>query len=372
MAVVKENLRCIAVLGWRDSPTDAVEEYCEYLGSELPFHGFSFEITRIRWPEIGWPAALRELDEFSKTARGAWFLVQYTALTWSRRGFPLNVLKVIRRLKANGGNCAVVFHDSEPYPGHRLVDRIRRRVQIYTMRKIMKLADLAIFNVPPMQNPLVPPATRNACFIPVGANLPSPEKAWSKEKLPGQPPTIGVFSLSDGAAGAEEVRLIADALRYAVAQTSPLRLTILGRNSDTSGKQVRELLAGTPVQVDILGLLKPEEVVQVLGSCDVLLFARGPVSTRRGSAIAGIACGLPVVGRAGWETGPPLTEAGLALVPDGDHGLFGPTLLRVLSDRAYRVELAERSRQAQERYFSWKAIATQYAEALGKSAGNGP
>ena len=372
MAVLKENLRCIAVLGWRDSPTDAVEEYCEYLGSELPAHGFSFELMRIRWPEIGWPAAIRELDEFSKKARGAWFLVQYTALTWSRRGFPLNALKVIRRLKANGGNCAIVFHDSEPYPGSRLVDRIRRIIQIYTMRKLMKLADLAIFNVPPIQNSLIPPATRNAFFIPVGANLPSPERAWSNEKVSGQSPTIGVFSLSDGSAGAEEVKLIADALRYSVAQTSPLRLTILGRNSDTSGRQLRELLAGQPVQVDILGLLKPEEVVQVLGSCDVLLFVRGPISTRRGSAIAGIACGLPVVGRAGWETGPPLTQAGIALIPEEDQGLFGPTLVRVLRDRAYRAELAERSRQAQERYFSWKAIAAQYAEALRKSVKNGP
>jgi glycosyltransferase involved in cell wall biosynthesis len=58
----------------------------------------------------------------------------------------------------------------------------------------------------------------------------------------------------------------------------------------------------------------------------------------------------------------------VALIPDEDQGQYGPTLLKVLSDPAYRAELAERSRKAQERYFSWKAIAGQYAEALCKQS----
>jgi len=35
-----------------------------------------------------------------------------------------------------------------------------------------------------------------------------------------------------------------------------------------------------------------------------------------------------------------------------------------LSDAAYRASLAERSRRAQEKYFSWSAIAAKYAEAM--------
>jgi glycosyltransferase involved in cell wall biosynthesis len=45
---------------------------------------------------------------------------------------------------------------------------------------------------------------------------------------------------------------------------------------------------------------------------------------------------------------------------------LGEALARVLSDREYRASLAERSRRAQEGYFSWKAIAAKYAEALRK------
>src|SRR5271157_1952851 len=105
------NERCAAVLGWRDEPTDAVEEYCRYLGSALAEHGIELEIIRVQWHERGWSTALRELQEKAQASRNAWFLVQYTALAWSRRGIPLRVVSVIRTLKKNGARCAVVFHD---------------------------------------------------------------------------------------------------------------------------------------------------------------------------------------------------------------------------------------------------------------------
>ena len=56
-----------------------------------------------------------------------------------------------------------------------------------------------------------------------------------------------------------------------------------------------------------------KDVVRSLTVSDVLLFVRGHISTRRGSAIAGIACGLPVIAFEGPETAAPITEAGLAL-----------------------------------------------------------
>ena len=65
------------------------------------------------------------------------------------------------------------------------------------------------------------------------------------------------------------------------------------------------------------------------------------------------------------ELAPPITEAGVVLVPEElvPEG-FGPALVRVLSDQNYRASLAERSRDAQSRYFSWSVIARQYAQAL--------
>jgi hypothetical protein len=71
-----------------------------------------------------------------------------------------------------------------------------------------------------------------------------------------------------------------------------------------------------PVEAQTFGLLTPERIVECLASSDVLLFVRGTISSRRGSAIAGIACGLPVIAMAGSETAAPITDAGVVLLPD--------------------------------------------------------
>jgi len=359
----------VAVLGRRDEPIDAVEEYCQYLGKALAAEGISLELSRVRWIETGWRKALRELRERTmETGNPEWFLLQYTALAWSRRGFSLRVMRVIRALKRSGARCAVVFHDAEAYYGSRLVDRIRRAVQIHTMRQALRLADLAVLTIPPDVIPWVPRGAQNGVFIPVGANLPAPETAWKQAKEHrNDPPIVAIFSLSGDGVRGEEVKVIAEALSYATKQIGKLQAVVLGRNADIGGKELAEKLAGTSVKVTMHGFLPAEQIVRVLGSCDVLLFARGPLSTRRSSAMAAISCGLPVVAQEGWETAAPITEAGVVLVRRETKEGFGPALLRVLSDESYRALLAERSKQAHQRYFSWSVIAAQYARALRKS-----
>ena len=354
---------CVALLGRRDEPTDAVEEYCHYLGEALEAHGISFEFARIPWCEIGWRKALAGMDRRAGDWKNAWILIQYTALAWSRRGFPLRLLGLIRFLRKRGLRCGVVFHDAQPYYGSRLVDRVRRQLQIYTMREAVRLADLAVLTIPREKAQWLPASAPNVIFIPVGANLPSPETVWAKEKNGGErPPTVAVFSLSQDRVGAEEVKAIVEGVSYVAKRIGPVRLEIFGRNAKSAEKHLRESLQGMDVELSLTGMLAAEEVVRVLGKSDVLLFARGAISTRRGSAIAGIACGLPVVAAEGWETSAPITEAGVVLTRPGEQ--FGPTLMRVLCDPPYRAWLAERSRKAQQSYFSWQAIAQRYATAL--------
>jgi glycosyltransferase involved in cell wall biosynthesis len=359
------GMRCVAVLGRRKETIDAVEEYCRYLGAALEKHAISFEIARMEWATKGWRRALRELRQKVGNQRNTWVLLQYTALAWSRRGFSLRVPGIIKALKKNGAHCAVVFHDAEGYPGNRLVDRIRRAAQLHTMRETLRLADFSILTIPAEKIPWMDRNSRNVVFIPVGANLPSPEKAWSQEKDRAKNlPTVAVFSPSGNSGGAEEANSIAETVRYAAERMGPLRLLVMGQNSEISGSQLNERLKGTPVEVTIHGVLPAGEVVEKLGASDVLLFTKGPISSRRGSAIAGLACGLPVIASEGWETGGPITEAGVVLIPESAQNEFGPALLRVLTDAAYRTELSERSRRAQEVYFSWSAIAARYLKEL--------
>jgi glycosyltransferase involved in cell wall biosynthesis len=122
------------------------------------------------------------------------------------------------------------------------------------------------------------------------------------------------------------------------------------------------------MEIESLGLVTPEQVSQALAGADVLLFVRGQISTRRGSAIAGIACGLPIVCYSGAETAWPITEAGVLAVVPGDSNALAAALETVLSDNTFRMTLAERNRKAHEKYFSWAAITAEFAAALGANS----
>jgi glycosyltransferase involved in cell wall biosynthesis len=359
-------MECMAILGRREEPTDGVQDYCCYLRDALAIEGVNLTLTPVRWAEIGRKASRQELLEAVKGKQDAFFLLQYTALSWSRRGFALPAVGILKLLKKNGARCAVVFHDPDGYAGSRAVDRFRRGIQRYAMKRLVRLSDLAIFTLPRDKIPWLPADTQNFVFIPVGANLPVPERVWEEKRSSGgSKPVVTVFSLSDKPTLAKEVRQIAQAVSNAAQQVGPLEVIVLGRNSEIGGEELRLALAGSRVDVRVVGLISAEEVVGVLGASDVMLFARGPISSRRGSAIAGVACGLPVIAEEGSETAPPMTEAGVVLVPEElvPEG-FGAALARVLSDPTYRASLAERSRDAQIRYFSWGVIAKQYAQAL--------
>jgi|SRR5262249_49196880 len=352
----------IALLGRKDEPTDAVEEYCHYLAEALQSRAIQLEIHRVPWEILGWPDALQTLQLQAASWRDTWVLLQYTALAWSRRGFPQKVLLVLKILKAAGARVGMVFHDVEPYLGGRLIDSIRRLSQVRTMRRMLVLADLAVFTVPTEKLSWLPAVRAQAAFVPVGPNLPIPPapQAHSQDVVP----TIGVFSITGGDSGARETKVILSAVGHTVRKFGRLRLSIFGRHAELRETELREGLRDLPVELSVEGVVEPAQVVQKLSVCDVLLFVRGSISSRRSSAIAGIACGLPVIAYPGSETAPPITDAGVVLVsPDHPYELYA-ALVRVLSDEAYRRELGARSRAAYQTHFSWPAIAARFSALL--------
>jgi glycosyltransferase involved in cell wall biosynthesis len=352
----------IALLGRKDEPTDAVEEYCRYLGTALQPHDFQMQIRRVPWELHGWSQSLRALRLQSVSWRNTWVLVQYTALAWSARGFPLNFPRVLRLLKSFGARVAVVFHDVEPFSSPRLIDRLRHRLQSHTMRRALALVDIAIFTVPPEKLSWLKSVPSNATFIPVGANLPFPAEIASRN-LRGIP-TVGVFSITGGQQGARETQQILVAVQYAARKLGPIRLSVFGRHSELREEALRRGFQDFPVELSVEGVVDPEQAMHRLAACDLLLFVRNGISTRRGSAIAGIAAGLPVIAYPNSETASPITEAGVVLVSPGDPHELNEGLVRVLSDAGLRAELSARSRAAYRAHFAWPAIAERYAALL--------
>ncbi len=356
------TLNVIALLGRKDEPTDAVEEYCRYLAAALEAHDIQMQIRRVPWELHGWDESLHALELMATQWRDIWVFVQYTALAWSARGFPTKFARVLQILKSAGARIGIVFHDVEPFSSPRLIDQLRRLVQQRAMRQSLELSDLAIFTVSPEKLSWMKEIPDYTAFLPVGPNLPFPETLPSA--APPEIPTIGVFSITGGEQGAVETQAILRGVRHASQHLGQLRLSVFGRHSELREAALREGLRDWPVQLSVEGVLNPDQVVSRFAECGVLLFVRKGISTRRSSAIAGIAAGLPMVAYEDSETASPITDAGIILVNPRQPEQLGDALVRILSDPSLRAELRNRSRAAYKAHFAWPAIAAQFAALL--------
>jgi glycosyltransferase involved in cell wall biosynthesis len=157
---------------------------------------------------------------------------------------------------------------------------------------------------------------------------------------------------------------ISSAARAAKSAGAGLRVVFVGRGTDTGAAEIAEAFAGSGIETETLGLRDPQEIGRTIAASDVLLCVRGHLNLRRGSALAGIACGTPMVAYAGGEQGTPLMEAGVALAPLYDQTALGAALARVLTDVALAQEMHQKNIDVEKKYFAWDTIAQQYLQAL--------
>lgn len=354
----------IALLGRRDSPTDALDDYCGFLAQGMENRGENLKLVRVPWSELGWTRALWRLWRQSRGWQRRWVLVQYTALSWSRRGLPLLFFSVLIALKIRGARIAIVFHDPHPYGGWRPVDRLRRVCQKFVMRSAYRFCDTTILTMPLDQVSWLPSDPSKANFIPVCATLPVIGSSRCALRNGNETKTITVLAVTDSGDIGKEVADITHAAMYAADRLPRVRLMTVGRGSAPSESRFREALKGSLVEFTALGVLPGEEVSRVIANSDVSLFVRGRISTQRSSAVASIANGVPLVAYADRHLPTPLAEAGILGVPYPDSDKLAEATMRVLTDPKLWLDLRERSRGAYEKYFSAEAVAGRFLEVL--------
>lgn len=355
-------LACVALLGRQDEPTDGVRDYCELLSQAFARRGMQLDTVALRWDVDGWRKALGTLWKASRGWSGRIILLQYTALMWSRRGFPVGALAALAILKIRGARVCVVFHDAGYARARGALRQLRVAFQNFTIRTMFRGAEIPVLTVPASQLDWLPRRSERAVFIPVGANL-APAALRRRESLP-KVPTVAVFGVTGGEHIETESEAIAHVILRVAAGMPSVRLNVFGRGASEAEGPLRSRLAGKNVETTVEGVLRADEVRERLCRADVLLFVRGQVSSRRGSAIAGIACGLPVAGYRGRETAAPIDEAGVVLVENGNQDALAQALRRILSDKKLYDELCHRSAVVAERDFSWDAIACKFADAF--------
>jgi glycosyltransferase involved in cell wall biosynthesis len=114
--------------------------------------------------------------------------------------------------------------------------------------------------------------------------------------------------------------------------------------------------------------LSGADVSRAIQAADVLAlpFVDG-ASERRGSLMAGLSHGLPVVTTIGSATGPTLRKSdAFAAVPCDREDLFIAKVCELLDDAKHRVGLGERALAAYERQYSWPQVISRLEPLLRK------
>lgn len=356
----------IALLGRTSKPACGIDDYCSFLGKGFAGQNIVLERVQVSWAEHGWIPALLDLWRKSASWKGKWVLLQYTAGAWSRFGFPFAALAVSMILRQRGARCAITFH--EPWRWEvttsRWIDRLRGACQDWVIHRLYRDAHKIIFPDPLDAIDWLPTQDTKSVFIPIGANVPGGGLEQLSKKEDGLQ-TVVVFCLSQPPNLHRELDEISYALRFASTRATGLRVVFLGRGTAEAKDQIEDAFAGIAVEVVNLGIRSAEEVGLVLTEADAMLCVRGRLFPRRGSALAGIACGAPVIAYEGPAQRTPIAEAGVEFVPYRDKEALGSALLKILTDGILRDELRRKSRRCQEMYFSWDRIAARHVEALG-------
>jgi glycosyltransferase involved in cell wall biosynthesis len=363
--------RWIALLGRGSSaPTDGIEDYCARLQEALKKKATLLEVVRVPLAELGWLRSLRWLRNRLAGKCISVALLQYTALSWSRWGFPTGVLLLVWTLKRCGFTVVVVFHDTEPASGTRFRDRVRRGIQTWIMRKLVRIASKSVSALPVDRLKWLPagPQRHKFTLIPIGSNVSNGLQRnipSARKDCPG----IAVFGV-DRNRMIDEAAQIGRIVSSAAREVGHVRLVVFGLGAREAEAALRKNLEGDLVTLEVHGILPSDEVCEQLLDCSVQIFIRSGISACRGSVVAGICCGLAVVGWDNWDTAYPITEAGLLTAPCGDEATLIKELSSVLIHEAIRVKLTMRSSEAAQEYFSWDSIAARFQAEVGGLAGS--
>jgi glycosyltransferase involved in cell wall biosynthesis len=355
----------IALLGRRDEPTDGVADYCNYLGRAMATHGFEMKYAHLSWNKDGWLQSLWKLVRDSKAWNGTWVLLQYTALAWSRRGFPLGIVLSLAILRLRGARCGVVFHEPAAVGPTRLLGRFRCGYQNLVIRTLHHFSRKSFFTVPLNTVSWLPSGDLHSTFVPLGPNI--PENLTSRSHTRNSThasKTVVVFCVSESPYGEREIKDIAFAMRIAASGGTKLRAVFVGRGTLELKSVIDRSFSETQIEVSNRGVCDADEVSRIFSEADAMLAVRGRLYLRRGSVLAGLACGLPIVAYGGAATERIIEEAGITLVPFGDCQALGSAVRDIVSNDALWQEMHKRSVYVQQKYLSWNVIAAEFARVL--------
>lgn len=282
-------------------------------------------------------------------------VVQYNPFSFGRWGFAPRLPLFLARLRRmrRRPRIAVMFHETYVdmrSPSWALMGSWQRAQLI----AVQAVADVQLCSIQRWTERLRRTARgRPVHHLPVASNLPDArvDRSRARRRLGVHADTLVLSCLGLRDPGRLQGHVLT-AAHEAGAATSSVVLLDLG-----PGERSVTQLAGN-VSLHRTGFLEEHDLAAHFAASDLFLAPlMDGVSTRRGSVMAALQHGVPVVGTAGHLTDDVLSDApGLMLVPVDSAPQFGRAVRTLIEDPERRVELGAAGRRLYESSFDWPVL----------------
>jgi glycosyltransferase involved in cell wall biosynthesis len=321
------------------------------------------------------PAALKTLEGTlarSPSARRR-LLVQYVPHAFGWKGMNVALARWLWRNRRRHA-IDVMFHEvAFPLRWRQPVRHVVLAVVQRLMARLAAGAAQRVFVAIPGWTPLLQGWTRDEpIWLPVPSNLPTeiaPERREQvRRRLTGGTNRllIGHF----GTYGPEVSALLGPALAELLWAEENRFGLLLGRGSEEFARRWKGEHPAMSRRVHAAGYLAAEELAAHLASCDVLLqpYPDG-ASSRRGSLMAGLGLGLPIVTTCGVLTDPVWHCGGAIMSAGMEPAAIAAAARDLLADAAARQQLGQRARDLYHRCFALHRTISVLRQVHGASTG---
>jgi glycosyltransferase involved in cell wall biosynthesis len=356
--------RVILVHGDRGAAVDGIRDHTRMLGAELARRPLAVGGLRLRTGGAASVESVRVLRRLGGAGASAAAVIQYSPFCFGRRGFapwlPLSLLAL--RARGRRPTVALMVHESYvPMLSWRwAVMGMWQRLQLAGVRL---LSDVVLTSIEAWTSELeAQPPGGPVGHLPVGSNFPDARSRRARERaaLGIEEDTVVVSCLGRG-----HPAWLGD---YAVGAVNAIAASGVPVALLELGAEAPALEGIDPaVVVHAPGMLEPDAFAAQLAASDLFLLPLvDGASTRRGSLMAALQHGLPIVATAGHLTDPLLRRetAALRLTAVGDRLRFAAAAAELAADPGARAAAGEAARRLYEREFDWPVIADKLLESL--------
>ncbi len=312
------------------------------------------------------------LDAFPAPRR---LVVQHSPNAWGYKGLNLGFCRwLVKRRRRQGDEIRLMFHEVA-YPW-LLRDRPSRWLlaagQRWMARTLLKASTYVDVTTPAWETTLraCAPGDRRAfgwrpvpSNVPVGSE-PAATAAIRSRIAPAGELVVGTFSAFAGVTGSLFAGLLP---RVFLDQPGRVGL-LIGQGGDRFAARLIARHPGLAGRLTATGVLTPEEISTHLRACDLMVqpYDDG-ITTRRGSAMASLSHGLPMVTNFGHLAEPFWSDSGavaLAATPDA----IPEAVNRLLADPSQRARIAAAARALYDRRFAVERTVEALLSTPGSSA----